>query len=55
MDISQPTYICPIHGEVTDCISSNIKGNEGMWCMVCVIELLNKNVCKVTVKESPNV
>jgi hypothetical protein len=35
-----PGVICPKHGTHPHTISSNIKGHEGHWCMICALEAL---------------
>jgi hypothetical protein len=32
--------VCPKHGTHNQYISSNIKGHEGHWCMLCWLESL---------------
>jgi len=34
--------ICPRHGTHEHTISSNIKGHEGTWCMICALEKLGE-------------
>ena len=39
-NITVPYVICPKHGEHYHTITSSIKGHEGVWCMVCALDLL---------------
>lgn len=44
----QPKYECPKHGVHSSAIISTFKGNEGIWCMICCLETLDKlGVCRV--------
>ena len=41
---SQLQIVCPKHGTHNQYISSNIKGHEGHWCMVCWLESLGPSL-----------
>jgi len=36
--------VCPKHGTHTHHISSDIKGHEGNWCMLCWLESLGPSL-----------
>jgi hypothetical protein len=46
-----PGVICPKHGAHLHTISSNIKGHEGHWCMICALETLGDPLPTITQKE----
>ncbi len=49
MFFATPTHTCPVHGDTHDTIISTIPGHEGIWCMVCCLEMLDrKGVCRMT-------
>lgn len=45
--IYAPKFRCPLHGDISEVVSSGIKDHNGNWCMICLIELLDKHVLRV--------
>lgn len=37
-----PIIKCQEHGEHAHVMTSDIKGHEGYWCMICMIEALER-------------
>jgi hypothetical protein len=48
---SRKQIVCPKHGTHKHYISSDIKGYEGHWCMLCWLESLGPSL---PVVEQPN-
>ena len=44
LKVSEKHIVCPKHGTHTHYISSNIKGHEGYWCMLCALEMLGPSL-----------
>lgn len=42
--IMQKFVICPKHGEHSHVVHSTIKGHEGVWCMICLLEKLGDSL-----------
>jgi hypothetical protein len=49
-----PGVICPKHGTHPHTISSNIKGHEGYWCMICALEALGDPLPTISQQEYLN-
>lgn len=53
MSISQPEYVCPVHGDIgPNIIVSSIKEHEGEWCQVCYVEWMERTLKRVTPKKA---
>ena len=48
---AQKQIVCPKHGTHNHCISSDIEGYEGHWCMLCLLESLGPSL---PIAEQPN-
>ena len=51
--IAQKQIVCPKHGTHNQYISSNIKGHEGQWCMLCWLESLGPSLPVVAANALP--
>jgi hypothetical protein len=51
LKVSQKLIVCPIHGRHTHHISSDIKGHEGHWCMLCWLNSLGPSL---SIIDEPN-
>ena len=51
LKVSQKLIVCPIHGKHKQYISSDIKGYEGHWCMLCWLESLGPSL---SIIDEPN-
>ena len=40
--INNPKYLCPIHGVTEHDFTSSIPGNEGIWCLRCLVEAFDR-------------
>jgi hypothetical protein len=49
-----PGVICPKHGTHPHTISSNIKGHEGYWCLICALEALGDPLPTISQQEYLN-
>jgi hypothetical protein len=44
LKIGHKQIVCPKHGTHNQYISSDIKGHEGHWCMLCWLETLGPSL-----------
>lgn len=45
-----PLYRCPVHGDVSEVITSTIAGHEGAWCQRCWLASLGLPIPRVEAK-----